>query len=875
MKKRYALLLGGIGIVLLAIAATTPARADQQEFTLAGAVPNDVFICVTGKHNPDRKFLEDYWGEVLAELKKCGIGDDVLKLIGSFMDTDQQAEFDRLKARVTELIDGVDWSTLAGKEIAFGERFPSAMQIAPGNVNIGPPEMAWLFRGSSDGAAHNYKGLVAILQGLADEVNNAAGPETLVVETNNREGITMAGINLLAKLPGAPPLKLIVAVHDDVIFIGFGNQIIDDVCGLLTGHGKATAMAADPRYKSAFAKLPPAEDSMVFFDMQAMLKPIGKMMTQLAGVVAAENDVYRNDHISAEANKVNLEALSAYQSGDYEKALKLVKRAHEIEPKDSVLLYNLACFNALNGNKREALDCLQKSVEAGFYAPEKIKTDSDLISVREDPRFETAIKRAGQLAAMYTASDIILNSTKSGKAHELNTKAWEVYEQKDYEQGLELVEQAYEIAPTDSRVLYYLACFHALLGHDDKALDFLNRAAEGGFYCPNHIAGDPDLASIRGSEDYQRALTTAREKAAQYAPKGDDEIPVVMGLIDRIINAVGILDYTAAVESTDGYTVKTETIAVLVEDARQRPIYPVLCGGKQLTRFDRYLPQETKSFSVSGGFNIGALYEFVLNTIRDLGPKGEEALEQWAAIQTQVNLDVEKDIFGWIGDEFVTVTLANNGGSVLMISVSDETAAREKISAAIEFVSMMIGKFGAQNPGLAMINFTSAPSTDERLEGFQELRMMMSPEPLVWGTADGQLIFGTSAEAVSLCLATARGEHPSIRENERAMSEAIVPAGGFTNVTLTDQRELGAELAMGIGMVSMGTGMMAMAIPDPDVQPIFGKIAGLLGKLTPVVRKIDFFKSTASCTTFDGQAWHSKMVTNYFSPQERAGTQIP
>ncbi len=876
MKKRHALLLGGIGVVLLAIAAATPARADQREFTLAGAVPNDVFICVTGKHNPDRKFLEDYWGEVIDELKRCGIGDDVLKLIGSFMDADQQAEFDRFKARATELIEGVDWHTLAGKEMAFGERFPPAMQISQGNVNLGPPEMVWLCRGSSDGAAHNFKGLVAILQGLADEVNNVAGPETLVVETSTIKGTTMAGINLLAKVPGAPRMNLVVALHNDVIFIGFGDQIIDDVRGLLDGHGSKTAMADDPRYKAAFAKLPPAEDSMVFFDMQALLKPIGKMMTQLAGIAAAEGDVYRNDHINPEANKVNVEALTAYQNGDFKQALKLIEKAHRIEPKDSVILYNLACFHALDGNQSEALDCLHKSVEAGFYAPVKIKSDSDLISIREDPRFEAAIKRAGQLAAQYTANDIILNSVKSGQAHELNTQAWQVYEQKDYEKGLELVEQAYEIAPTDSRVLYYLACFHALLGHDDKALDFLNRAVEGGFHCPNHISGDPDLTSIRDSEGYRRALATARDKAAQFGEKDtDNEIAIVMQLVERLMNAVGVLDYTAAVKSTDGYTVKTETVAVLVDDARQRPIYPVLCSGKQLTRFDRYLPEETMSFSVSGGFDIGALYEFVLDTIRELGPKGEEALEKWAAIQTEVNLDVEQDVLGWIGDEFVTATLENEGGSVLLISVTDDASAREKISAAIEFVSTMIGKLGAQNPGLAMINFTVAPSTDERLEDFQELRMMMSPEPLVWGTADGHLIFGTSADAVALCLATARGEHPNIRENERVMSEAIVPTGGFTSVTLTDQRGLGTELAMGIGMLSMGTGMMAMAVPDPDIQPIFGKVAGMLGKLTPVVRKIDFFKSTASCTTFDGQAWHSKMVTNYFSPEERAGTQTP
>ena len=84
--------------------------------------------------------------------------------------------------------------------------------------------------------------------------------------------------------------------------------------------------------------------------------------------VVHPNDVYRNAGINAKASKVNQQALDAYHGGDYAKALSLVKQAHEIEPKDTIMLYNLACFNALVGNRDEALDWLQKAVEAGFYA---------------------------------------------------------------------------------------------------------------------------------------------------------------------------------------------------------------------------------------------------------------------------------------------------------------------------------------------------------------------------------------------------------------------------------------------------------------------------------------------------------------------------
>ena len=72
-----------------------------------------------------------------------------------------------------------------------------------------------------------------------------------------------------------------------------------------------------------------------------------------------------------------------------------------------------------------------------------------------------------------------------------------------------------------------------------------------------------------------------------------------------------------------------------------------------------------------------------------------------------------------------------------------------------------------------------------------------------------------------------------------------------------------------VGGGSMGLGMAGAMIPDQDARPIIAKIAGMLAKLTPVVRKIDFYKSSASYTTFDGQAWHTRAVTHYVSPAER------
>ena len=44
----------------------------------------------------------------------------------------------------------------------------------------------------------------------------------------------------------------------------------------------------------------------------------------------------------------------------------------------------------------------------------------------------------------------------------------------------------------------------------------------------------------------------------------------------------------------------------------------------------------------------------------------------------------------------------------------------------------------------------------------------------------------------------------------------------------------------------------------------------MIGKLVPAAQKIDFYKSSASYTTFDGKVWYTKKQTSYVSPEERS-----
>ena len=851
-----------------------PVPAAKDGFILAKTVPNDVFLFVAECPNPEREFLDHYWGEVFEALRQSGVGDDLMGLLSSVMGTKELGEVERLKERASQLVAEVDWGQLAGKENAFAERFDPPVQFSEQRPPIMLANMVWLSRGSGGEAAKNYQGLVAILEAIVEEVNKAVGAEALVVERGTQMGAKVTSVNMLAMAPGAPRLPLSVALRDDVVVIALREHLFSDVLGLMEGASQKKALSDDPRFKAAFAQLPPAEDTMTFFDMQALINPLRGFLDTVIGMASGPDDVTVHTGMSAEAVQLHAGALSAYRRGDIKQALDLTEQAQAVSPESSVLLYNLACFHALVGNKDQALAWLEKAVEGGFHAPAKIASDSDLVSLRGEPGYKAALSRAAELAWGHRARDVITNSSKTGEAYALLLRSWKVYQDKDYEQGLKFAEQAYAVAPEDSRVLYALGCFHALLGHENKALDFLAKAVEGGFYCPQHISKDPDWESLRGRKRYEAALAVAQKKSVgEAAGQKGGEVTMVKGLIDRLADAAGVLDYAATVETTEGYATWAESITVLAPDAKDRPIYRVFGKRRQLTDFDRYLPREAISFSVSSGVDLGELYKFIIDSIRLTGPKGEELLAKWTGLQKQFGVDVRKDALDWIDGETISVTLADGGGSVWLIKVTDEEAARKKVAAAIEFCSTNLGEIVAKNPafaGLAMLGVRTSPAEHEGLEGFQNLHFAMSPQPAVWGITDGYLVFGTSANAAASCLATAKGDHPNIRDNARAMSEAIVPTGPFASVSLADRRGLGDEVATGLGIASMVYGMMGAAVPDPKVRPVLAKLAGMLAKLTPVVRKIDFYKSAATHTTFDGQAWRVSLVTHYASPEERA-----
>jgi len=85
-------------------------------------------------------------------------------------------------------------------------------------------------------------------------------------------------------------------------------------------------------------------------------------------------------------------AIALAQAGRKDEAKKEAEIALEISPDDSLMLYNACCFYAQMGEVNISLEKLQKSIDAGYGNSEWLERDTDLESIRHDPRFNEMLE---------------------------------------------------------------------------------------------------------------------------------------------------------------------------------------------------------------------------------------------------------------------------------------------------------------------------------------------------------------------------------------------------------------------------------------------------------------------------------------------------
>lgn len=355
-----------------------------------------------------------------------------------------------------------------------------------------------------------------------------------------------------------------------------------------------------------------------------------------------------------------------------------------------------------------------------------------------------------------------------------------------------------------------------------------------------------------------------------------DKNAMIMGMVDHAMELVNdgmsLTEYSVSVHHTEGFSVHTDTRAGLAAGAKDNRFYPMLATSRPVGNFAQYLPASTTGYSVSGGTDLDAIYNFALETIKGFGPMGEQALGMWEGMQAESGFDMRRDVISWIDGETISADFMLNGQTawVTRMKVKDEAMAQEKMAMALGMIPMLIEKAAEQNPMAMMLGITVTPTRDARFEGFSEFNIAMAGQSILCGVKDGWMVFSSSGDALALTDEVAAGNAPNVLTNEAVMADAMTVDGAVSMANFTDYSGMASGIADGIMGVTMMGGMVTAMIEDPQGQKVAQTALRMLGDLAPVIREIDFFRSGSSVANFDGTAWNIHAVTNYEGPKKAA-----
>lgn len=90
-------------------------------------------------------------------------------------------------------------------------------------------------------------------------------------------------------------------------------------------------------------------------------------------------------------------AEKSFRAGEYAMAEALLLQARDLDSSNSVVLYNLACAKALQGESARAMDWLEKATAAGYTDFIHMGLDPDLASLREQPRYLQLLQKKDEI----------------------------------------------------------------------------------------------------------------------------------------------------------------------------------------------------------------------------------------------------------------------------------------------------------------------------------------------------------------------------------------------------------------------------------------------------------------------------------------------
>jgi tetratricopeptide (TPR) repeat protein len=200
----------------------------------------------------------------------------------------------------------------------------------------------------------------------------------------------------------------------------------------------------------------------------------------------------------AEAHVAYAHTLSL--EGRHDEATASFERALTLDPSLYVAHYYFARHCFARGEFARAVDLFESAHEAD---PGEFQALSIAVGAAEaagdTPRKERLVREALEAALHQAEID-----PDNARAHYM--AAGLLLRRGDVEAGRREIELALSLRPADFDTLYNAACFYALAGERDRALELLEAAVDTGLGFRDWMAQDSELESLHGDPRFQALL---------------------------------------------------------------------------------------------------------------------------------------------------------------------------------------------------------------------------------------------------------------------------------------------------------------------------------------------------------------------------------
>jgi tetratricopeptide (TPR) repeat protein len=243
----------------------------------------------------------------------------------------------------------------------------------------------------------------------------------------------------------------------------------------------------DPRYAGAHAGAAAASAAYYeFYD---------RSRTWLDRAVESGLRALMYDATSSEAYAAL--ALAYFNTGAVDESRAACQRAIELNPSNWIGHWTLGRIHYATGRTDEAIDVLRRviALKPDFYAGYFTLRMVCQASGREDLYRPYQTPLIDEILPRYLEKH-------PDDARARNCYGVELSMAGRMDEGRAQAEQALAQAPDDPMVLYATACYRALFGDHDAALDSLQQAVDAGFANRSYIEQDPDLRSLREDPRY-------------------------------------------------------------------------------------------------------------------------------------------------------------------------------------------------------------------------------------------------------------------------------------------------------------------------------------------------------------------------------------